>query len=113
MVKIIDTDVGVLVIHAEVTSERDRGTAKENRWMSEVRVGDGSTVLVVGPANAKRVDLVIGCGGEEMYLFSAPEERTKEMPLHQHKVEGLQTGDIILYQVKPESQLVEMTFTAK
>jgi hypothetical protein len=112
MVKIVDTDVGVLVIHADVKSDADRGTAPENRWMSEVRVEDGSTILVIGPANEKRVDLVIGCG-QPLNLFSAPGDRTSELPLHQQQVTGLQTGDTILYQVTPESAIVELTFTAK
>lgn len=112
MAYIVDTDVGMLVIHASVLSEGDRGTAPEHRWMSEVRVFDGSTILVVGPAGEKRVDLVIGCG-QPLNLFSAPQERTCEMPLFQQRVTGLQTGDTILYRVKPDSEIVELTFTAK
>lgn len=112
MVKVIDTDMGKLVIHGSVHSEADRGTAPENRWMSEVRMADGSTILIVGPANEQRVDLVIGCG-HDMALFSAPEDRVGEMPLFQRRVKGLQNGDTILFQSSAESELVELTFTAK
>ncbi|MFA5894724.1 MAG: hypothetical protein WC851_03025 [Candidatus Shapirobacteria bacterium] len=113
MAKIIDTDIGKIVVYGEVLRDGDLKVGDEYRWLSRVDLADGSSILVIAPSDSTRVDLVIGHGGQILEEFSAPVDRTSTFPPNQYKLSNLQAGDEIVYRTSAKSEPVRLTFTPK
>lgn len=107
---------GILIIHGDVTKDKDIPYVAGHAFSSRVDLASGETINIASAEGSTAVDLLIGSGNGPFNRLDLPTEGnvilTKD---HKIKVKNILPGQRLAFAAKPEKDqgLVEISYTAR